>query len=122
MISKELVGTSERLEQIKNKLSSSAACSVLHVSNLDRCLEEFDEITKKLQGRFLYFYSQNGNAQLFVLLVDFHRAMRLGCSSYIDAQFALLRPARNRKSAQSEMIFTGSVTWRCQALMQILFS
>lgn len=26
MISKELVGTSERLEQIKNKLSSSAAC------------------------------------------------------------------------------------------------
>lgn len=58
MISKELVGTSERLEQIKNKLSSSAACSVLHVSNLDRCLEEFDEITKKLQGRFLYFYSQ----------------------------------------------------------------
>lgn len=40
MISKELVGTSEWLEQIKNKLSSSAACSVLHVSNLDRCLEE----------------------------------------------------------------------------------
>ena len=97
MISKELVGTSERLEQIKNKLSSSAACSVLHVSNLDRCLEEFDEITKKLQGRFLYFYSQNGNAQLFVLLVDFHRAMRLGCSSYIDAQFALLSSSAKQK-------------------------
>ena len=55
MISKELVGTSERLEQIKNKLSSSAACSVLHVSNLNRCLEEFDEITKNCRDVFCIF-------------------------------------------------------------------
>ena len=61
MISKELVGTSERLEQIKNKLSSSAACSVLHVSNLDRCLEGFDEITKKLQRRSLYLDGEKSN-------------------------------------------------------------